>query len=478
MRPRLSLRARLTLVFAAGMIIVSIGVASFVYAQVRGDLRAQVDLGLHARAQALLASGAAGRGLAATSGHLADNDESFAQLLAADGRLLQATRSVRRAPLIGRDALPASGTAISDLRPPGLEQARVLVVPTTFQGHRAYLVVGATLSDTTEALWRLLVLFAVALPGALAVSSLIGWHLAGAALRPVRRMSAEAGAITASQPDRRLHVPTTDASLALLARTVNASFDRLESAIRRERAFVDNASHELRTPLTILKAEVDTALSAPRSAGELNESLESIANEIRHLIRIAEGLLVIARTNDGRIPVERAPIELRELVAESVQAFAGATEAAGIDVRWHAPATIVHLDRTRVRQALDNLIENALRYTPAGGRLAVAGAVSAGAATIAVTDSGCGFADETLARAFQPFNRGVEHDQGAGLGLAITHAIAVAHGGGASVENVEPHGATVTVWFSCVAGTSASDSQPCERHDPLEAEPAGPAPVP
>src|SRR6478736_751972 len=345
---RMSLRARLTLAFAAGMTLVSLAVASFVYSQVRSDLRSEVDMGLRARAQALITEPNMVRGIPQSSGHLADNDEAFAQVLAGDGRILAATRSVAREPLLGRTELRHDRPWLTDHRPTGLEAARLLAVPTSWRGARVYLVVGATLSDTREALTRLLVLFAIALPVALLASSLIGWLLAGAALRPVRRMSAEAAGITDADPARRLAVPTGDRGLAVLATTVNATFDRLQTAIRRERTFAANASHELRTPLTILKAEVDTALSAPRSPHELREALESAAAEIRHLIAIAEGLLVIARTVEGRVPAS-----LAALVGERTEAFAGMARERDLELVVQTGYEIVELDPTRVRQAID-----------------------------------------------------------------------------------------------------------------------------
>jgi two-component system, OmpR family, sensor kinase len=263
---RIPLRARLTLAFAAGMTVVSLGVGAFVYVQVRGDLRHQVDLGLRARAQALTAGDSTGP-LRYTSGHYADNDESVAQLLTPQGRLLGSTRSVAGQPLLPLRELRAGRFA--NTKPPRLDAMRLFVAATTDHGQPACLVVGATMSDTREELGRLALLFLVALPAALAVSSVIGWLLAGAALRPMRRMSVEAAAIGGDQPDRRMTIPRGEPAMALLASTLNSTFDRLQEAIRRERRFAGNASHELRTPLATLKAEVDTALSAPRTHDEL-----------------------------------------------------------------------------------------------------------------------------------------------------------------------------------------------------------------
>ena len=458
---RMSLRARLTLAFAAGMTLVSLAVASFVYSQVRSDLRSEVDMGLRARAQALITERNMVRGIPQSSGHLADNDEAFAQVLAGDGRILAATRSVAREPLLRRTELRHDRPWLTDHRPTGLEAARLLEVPTSWRGARVYLVVGATLSDTREALTRLLVLFAIALPVALLASSLIGWLLAGAALRPVRRMSAEAAAITDADPARRLAVPTGDRGLAVLATTVNATFDRLQTAIRRERTFAANASHELRTPLTILKAEVDTALSAPRSPHELREALDSAASEIRHLIAIAEGLLVIARTVEGRMPVERVPTSLAGLVGERAEAFSGMARERDVELVVRAGDQIVELDPTRVRQAIDNLLDNAVRHCATGGRVTINATATAGTVSITVQDSGLGFSDAALAAAFQPFNRTDDRSSGAGLGLALARAIAEAHGGGAEARNVPAGGAAVTLTFP--AGTVPQPGEPLPR---------------
>src|SRR6478672_13674757 len=130
---RMSLRARLTL-----------AVASFVYSQVRSDLRSEVDMGLRARAQALITEPNMVRGIPQSSGHLADNDEAFAQVLAGDGRILAATRSVAREPLLRRTELRHDRPWLTDHWPTGLEAARLLEVPTTWRGTRVYLVVGAT----------------------------------------------------------------------------------------------------------------------------------------------------------------------------------------------------------------------------------------------------------------------------------------------------------------------------------------------
>jgi signal transduction histidine kinase len=440
---RTSLRARLTLGFAAGVAVVSLGVGAFVYQQVRSDLRNQVDLGLRARAQAIVARPAQLGNLAATSGHLADNDESYAQLLSRSGRVISATRSASGAALVTASDLRGAHPRLIDRRPPGLDQSRLLIVPVTYEGGRSFLVLGATLSDTSEALGRLILILALALPAALLVSSLIGWWLAGAALAPVRRMSREAAAIDAARPDQRLAVPRSDPGLAMLATTLNRTFDRLQVAIEREHAFAANASHELRTPLTILKAEVDTALSRDRPAPELREALTSAAAEVEQLIRIAEGLLVIARPTDGRLPIDRRPTRLRELVADRIDAFADRAAANGVTVVADADDAVAELDPLRARQVLDNLLDNALRH--ARSEVRVEAMVEPGSVRLTVADDGPGFSAAALGAAFQPFNHAAADHGGAGLGLALSRAVAEAHGGTAVARNREGGGAEVVL---------------------------------
>ncbi|HYX86742.1 MAG TPA: ATP-binding protein [Gaiellaceae bacterium] len=430
------------------MAVVLAGVAAFVYGHLSGDLNASVDAGLQSRAQVIVANAAhAAPSLGTSRRPLIDADEAFAQVLTASGRIVETTPAVARAPLLSSaDLAGLRGPTFVDRRPPGLDPSRLLAVPLSGAEAGRVVVVGATLSNNREALDRVLVLFAVAFPVALLVSSLIGWALAGAALRPVERMRREAAAISASDPSRRLPVPETDETLARLAETLNVTFDRLQEALDRERRFVDDASHELRTPLTVLKAEVDSALTGDRSPSELRLALEGAAQEVNHLVRIAEDLLVLARAHGGRIPIRATDVPLRPLLEESRAAFAHKAECCEVQLGVHADDVVVRVDATRIRQAVDNLLENALRHTLPGGEVRVAATAAGGVLSIEVLDTGPGFDAHVLHRAFQPFMRGTnENGDGAGLGLAIVRAIAAAHGGSATAANRQGGGARVAL---------------------------------
>jgi len=453
------------------MAVVLTGVGAYVYVNLQSDLRASVDAGLQSRAQVIRANVARSDPALGGGGHrrLIDPDEAFAQVLAASGAIVESTPAVAQAPFASPGLLAGlTGPRFVDHRPPGLDLSRLLVVPVHDGGRREFVVVGATLSDSQEALGTALVRFAVAFPVALLISSLIGWLLAGAALRPVERMRREAAGISGSDPSGRLPVPQTDDTLARLAVTLNSTFDRLQEALERERRFVDDASHELRTPLTILKAEVDSALAGERGEVELRAALASASTEVNHLVRIAEDLLVLARAEHGRIPVQREPVSLREVVEESRWALTTSADARGVAIEADAPDVEAELDRTRVRQALDNVIGNAIRHSPHGGvvRVGVRGAEH-GAVTIVVEDDGAGFDPAELDAVFQPFHRGcgAVHD-GSGLGLAIVRAIAEAHGGTATAENHTGGGARVTVVVSTPGQVSNLSST---RHSDLRA---------
>jgi two-component system, OmpR family, sensor kinase len=444
-----SLRARLALAFAVATTVVFLGVAAFVYTQLRTELQDSIDMGLRSRAESLVAStSASGAQLGTRHPNLIDSDEAFAQVLDARGRIVDTTTAVARRPLLDSATLSQLRKAtFFDRTPPGLDASRLLVVPAvgvTPSDNRLYVVVGATKSNSREALDHVIVLFAIAFPVALLVATAIGWALSGAALRPVRRMSSEAEAITESDLSRRLPVPGSDRALAQLATTLNETFDRLEAALERERGFVNNASHELRTPLTILKAEIDSALASPRSGEELESALAGASAEVHHLVRIAEGLLVLARTT-GRIPASREETALPALLSASTGPFGWRADELAVTLRVDAPAVSVHLDATRVRQALDNLVENALRHVAFGGTVEVMATAEPRSVSISVTDTGPGFSPQVLEHIFQPFNRGYAETEGTGLGLAIANAIAEAHEGRAIAENLPEGGARVTL---------------------------------
>jgi signal transduction histidine kinase len=331
---------------------------------------------------------------------------------------------------------------------PGIGTARVVVQPIA-RGGRHYLLIGAlSFSDMNDALSSLTRVLLVVLPVGVVGTTLVGWLLAGLALRPVERMRRQSEAIADEELGRRLQVPATGDELARLATTMNSMLDRVQSAVEHERRLVDLTSHELRTPLGVARAEAGLALARRRSRAELEEALHVVAAQLDWMSRLSDDLLVLARSQRGRVPVRRTAVDLRALLEQSCEPWLARAGERGIDLGLAtAEGLTVEVDPDRVRQAVGNLLDNALRHTPPGGSVRVGATVAGPLLRIVVEDSGAGFDPGVLPDAFQPYVRGTGEaaGSGAGLGLAIVQAVAESHGGGAVAENVPEGGARVTV---------------------------------
>ena len=439
---RLPIRTRLTLVSGALILAVLVATAAFVYLRLEAELAAAVDAGLRSRAEALLQMQDLPGGA-----WLSDPTDAFGQLLARDGRVRSSSDGLAPGPLLPvGDIRGLRGARFFDVEARTVDEpvaARLLAVPTPDGG---VLVVGAALDDQREALAALLGLLALAGPVAVAAGSGVGWLVAGAALRPVERMRVEAEAVSGSEPGRRLTMAATGDELARLGESLNRMLGRLEDAADRERRFVDDASHELRTPLANLRAELELALRGARTPENLVAALRSAAEESERLTRLAEDLLVLARADRGRLPVHRDEVDVARLISDTVASFSARAGTLGIVVEARLEDARAKVDVARVRQAVGNLVDNALRYTPAGGRVQVSLRRHGHQLEVAVADTGEGFPPELLRTAFEPFRRaGGGREHGCGLGLAIVRAVAEAHGGSVEAANRPGGGATVVL---------------------------------
>jgi two-component system, OmpR family, sensor kinase len=276
------------------------------------------------------------------------------------------------------------------------------------------------------------------------------YWLATAALSPVERMRREVAALSERDAHGGVQVPGTRDELAALAGTMNELLARLHGALARQRGFVADASHELRSPLAVLGAELELAGRPGRSRDELATAVANADDEVARLTRITNDLLVLARSDEGRLPVRPVPADVGDLLESSVAAAAGRARAAGVDCATDVPADLVAMiDQDRIRQAVDNMIDNALRFAPAGSAVTVRGERAGTDLVIEVADAGPGFPADYLPHAFERFRRPdagrARSEGGAGLGLAIVAAIAAAHGGTASASNSPDGGAVVTM---------------------------------
>jgi heavy metal sensor kinase len=315
--------------------------------------------------------------------------------------------------------------------------------------------VAATLAAVDHELAELLTVLLVAGPLALASALGGGYLLARKALAPVDRMAAAADQITATQLDRRLEVPNPDDELGRLARTLNGMIARLERSFDEIRRFSADAAHELRTPLAVMRSAAEVALRSPRDIEHYRRTLEDQLEEIDRLTRLAEGLLFLCRGDAGLLPAARRTVRLDGVIrvaADHMRAVAG-VKGLTITVDGTAPCG-VEGDEDQLRRLLFNLLDNAVKYTPAGGTITIRLEHLDRMAGVVVADTGVGIPAEHLPRLFDRFYRvdparGTESD-GTGLGLAISRAIAEAHGGTINIESTPGLGTRVTLLLPAV----------------------------
>jgi signal transduction histidine kinase len=266
-------------------------------------------------------------------------------------------------------------------------------------------------------------------------------------------MRRRAEAITGSTRGRRLPVPAARDEIARLAVTLNEMLERLEAAFAHERRFVADASHELRTPLALLRTELELALRRPRGREELEAALRSAATETERLTRLAEDLLLVARADQGRLPVDTEVQDVETVFGEIAERFEGRALELGRRIRI-APdqPIVVEADPLRLQQALGNLVENAIVH--GSGAITLSTSHRDGLVELHVLDDGPGFPEDFVGRAFDRFSRADEARArgGTGLGLSIVELIAEAHGGTVGAANRPGGGADV--WLGVPAAST------------------------
>ncbi len=448
--PRLPIRLRLTLAFGA-VLAVMLGAAGVVlYSQFERDLDRTISRDLRSRVRDVAAIAEEQR---APREVLAESGERFAQLYTRAGRPLASTRRVSGVRLLsgGEARRAGGGDLLVERRDTAIGALRVRAGPARDRaGLPLVVAVGEPLGRRDRALDRLRTLLFLIGPFALLLASYAGYQVAGAALRPVERMRARAERITDRDVSERLPVPATGDEIESLGRTLNELLSRLDAALARERRLLSDASHELRTPLSVLRTEIQLGLRGDRDSAELRESLRAAGHETERLTRLADDLLVLARADQGRLPIRPEPLAVSEMLETAVQRASGAGGGRVIRAEAGAAAGAVALgDPDRTAQALDNLVANALAY--GDGEVRLSAREVDGRVELHVTDDGEGFDEELLPRAFERFSQGDRGRSGAGsgLGLAIVAAIARAQGGDAGARN--PPGGGADVWISLPA---------------------------
>lgn len=316
----------------------------------------------------------------------------------------------------------------------------------------AAVVVAVSTAGIDGAAHRLALFLAVLVPAAAVAAGLGGAWLAGGALRSVDEMRRVAAAVGERDLSARVEVPPTEDEVARLAETLNAMLGRIEEAFARNTRFVADASHEIRNPLTNLSTEVQSVLRRDRPADEYRAALESVREEVRRLSDLADGLLFLARADAGRGLGLDEVADLGAAAAEAAKVLSAEAAAKGLTFRLNVTGGVrVRGDVAALGRLARNLVENAVRYAPEGGRVEVRVSAEGGEAALAVEDSGPGIPEEEVPHVFERFWRGeaarARAPQGAGLGLSIASEVAAAHGGRIEVGRSDLGGARIRAFF-------------------------------
>jgi len=455
----LSIRTRLTLWYTAILLGILIVTSVIGYSVLRWSLVQDLDASLLTVAQVLRDTSVSRAGEAEAETLLRDLlgpefYDKFFQLFDPEGRpeawsSRRRSQALRLSPAARANAARGLKT-FETIRTGGSDDVRLLTMP-IIRGDRVTQIVqvGMSLDRARSALRRYLDTLVVLIPLAVALAAAGGAIIARTALRPVDEMTLAARRITAEDLAQRIALRGTGDELDRLAETLNGMLARLAAAFTEMRRFAADAAHELRTPLTALKGGIEVSLRAARSAEEYRRVLVSSLEEVDRLIRLAEDLLLLSRSAAGP-ETPRGPVEMEPLLLDVFDVGVRLAQGTGVSVRINdvTPVT-VRGDTLALRRATLNLIENAVKYTPAGGKVELSLTSGEGHASLGVQDTGIGITDADQARVFEPFVRldaaRARETGGTGLGLALARAIVLAHGGTLTLESQPGAGSRFTI---------------------------------
>jgi hypothetical protein len=381
--------------------------------------------------------------------------EYIVQVVGPSGQVTQASPDAGNIPLLSPTQLRrARQGRLTLTRTLDEEPERLMAVPLGGERHGSVAIAGISLQPSNTTLHQ--VTGALVVGGAIfvIVAGFGAYWLARAALGPVERLRREVAALSERDTGSTVQVPGTHDEIAALAGTMNGLLVRLHGALARQRAFVADASHELRTPFAVLHGELELAGRPGRSREELSAAVASAAEEAGRLTRITDDLLLLARGDEATLSISLARTDVALLLARSAERAGTRAAAAGVTCRVDVQAGLMAvIDEGRIRQAVDNLIDNALRFAPRDSEVDLCAEMAGQELVIEVRDRGPGFPPSFLPQAFERFARpdlGRARDAGgAGLGLSIVQAIAHAHGGRAVAGNRDGGGAVVRLEIPC-----------------------------
>jgi two-component system, OmpR family, heavy metal sensor histidine kinase CusS len=452
---RWSIGTRLTLwysmVLLVGLTLFAVGV----WAVVSHSLRASVDETLSAQA----------KGVATVidtefdpkePGHTREELVEYAAA-APEGNLIE-VQDAQGNPLVASKVV-----ALARARAPlqdgfGMQRAtsgryRTLATTATVRGERYRILVAAPLHETEITLRRARGLVILMTPAVLLIAALGGYWISRRALAPVDEITQAAQSIGIQNLSQRLAVPVTGDQLQRLSETWNGMLGRLEAAVKRLSQFTADASHELRTPVALIRTTAELTLRRERSPETYREALRQIVAESDRMARLIEDLLLLARADAGLPPLPLDRVELTPLVRDVCEQGQVLAQARQLEISAQVPDEPVYVDANdpELRRLLLLLVDNAVKYTPAGGHITVSVDRDAGGASVTVRDTGIGIPDTALPHVFERFYRVDESRNrdagGTGLGLSIAKWIAERHHASLEAESVVGQGSAFRVRF-------------------------------
>jgi two-component system OmpR family sensor kinase len=360
----------------------------------------------------------------------------YAQLWSSDGAPLIRSRNLPADLMLPANAVAAAraGRIVWDSHLWRGEQIRCVVYPLQLVGavHGMHMLqVAAPLAPLERTLRDFVLLILLLSLVAVGAAFLVGWRVAGAALRPTAEITAQAEAIREGTPAPMITAHADMDEFARLVQVLNAMLGRLDRASSLQRRFTADASHELRGPLTALRGELDLALKRERSPVEYREALERCREEVIRLTRVATDLLTLARNEAGLNAQDQVDVDLRLVAEQVVGRFQAVAAERGLRLGLTGPAAVVRGDPAMLERIVGNLVDNAVKHSPAGGVITLE-IESGDTAGLLVRDQGAGVPQADQAQLFNRFFRGETRHRDSnstGLGLAIAKAAAEAHGG-------------------------------------------------
>jgi heavy metal sensor kinase len=377
-------------------------------------------------------------------------EDVFFRLWASDGRLLAAT-DLSSWPGLASPPEAALGLAGDDA--PTLE---TLALPEREHGTRAIygavgpglvLQIGSSLEEQEEFTDSLLNGFLITLAVVIVLGGPIGWFMARRALRGIEEVRRTATEIANGALDRRVPVRSRGDELDKLAQTFNTMLDRIQSLIVGMREMTDNLAHDLRSPLARIRASAEVALGNGRSRMEYESLAINTTEECDRLLELINTTLDIAEAESGAAELKAIDVDLVDLVRNACDLFQTVAEDRGLAIAVEVPTECrIRGDRPRLQRVIGNLLDNALKYTPAGGRVHVHLVDEGEFVRLAIADTGIGIPADQLPRVFERFYRGdrSRSENGNGLGLSLALAFVRIHGGDITARSVPGQGSTFT----------------------------------